>query len=414
MAESKEGWSYKPVTELINSDVDYRGKTPPKAESGIPCISAANVKNGTVQIGDKYVSEEVYKGWTTRGLIKAGDVLITTEAPVAEVAQVPTDRTYLITRRVIALQVNPETANPTFLKYALLSPRNKERLEILAHGATVPRLYKEDILEFKIWCPPLAVQRQIAGVLSAYDDLIENNARRIALLEELAQLLYREWFVRFRFPGHEALERVEALPQEGSVSPVTGPIPAGWKIEPLKEVCRLILGVSPKSKYYNEYGEGLPFHQGVSDFGEIYPVTRRYCTQRKRVAQEDDILFSVRAPVGRINLADRTIVIGRGLHAIRSKSGHQFFILLQLLEKFAEEDQVGSGTIFKSVTKKDMQGIQFLIPPADLRDRFEDIVTPMYAEIKNLTKKNALLRTTRDLLLPRLVSGEVDVSEVAL
>jgi type I restriction enzyme S subunit len=282
-----------------------------------------------------------------------------------------------------------------------------------AAGA-VPGVNRNHLHKLNVKVPPLPVQRQIAGVLSAYDDLIENNARRIALLEELAQLLYREWFVRFRFPGHEALERVEALPQEGSVSPVTGPIPAGWKIEPLKEVCRLILGVSPKSKYYNEYGEGLPFHQGVSDFGEIYPVTRRYCTQRKRVAQEDDILFSVRAPVGRINLADRTIVIGRGLHAIRSKSGHQFFILLQLLEKFAEEDQVGSGTIFKSVTKKDMQGIQFLIPPADLRDRFEDIVTPMYAEIKNLTKKNALLRTTRDLLLPRLVSGEVDVSEVAL
>ena len=111
-----------------------------------------------------------------------------------------------------------------------------------------------------------------------------------------------------------------------------GLIPQGWEVKQLGEMCHVIMGLSPKSEFYNETGEGLSFHQGVTDFGERFPTDRVYCTVQKRVAEADDILFSVRAPVGRINIANKKIVIGRGLSAIRSKNGNQAF-LLQTIER---------------------------------------------------------------------------------
>jgi type I restriction enzyme S subunit len=299
-----------------------------------------------------------------------------------------------------------------FLYYLLNTYAVRSQLKATATGATVKHTAPDRICEVAVTVPPLRIQRKIAAILSAYDDLIENNTRRVAILEEMAQMLYREWFVHFRFPGHEQVEMVQRDDEraKGSVSPVYGPIPEGWSVKRLEDVCHLTLGVSPKSKYYNEEGDGLPFHQGVSDFGHLYPVTRRYCSKIKRTAEPGDILFSVRAPVGRLNIADTKIVIGRGLHAIRSRTGNQNFIFLQLKEKFKEEDSIGSGTIFKSVTKADMLGIEFLVPPGSLIQGFEQVVDSMYKEIRNLTKRNRLLRNARDMLLPVLMSGQVDVS----
>jgi type I restriction enzyme S subunit len=281
----------------------------------------------------------------------------------------------------------------------------RSQIKATATGATVRHTAPDRIYAVEVCVPPLPTQRKIAAILSAYDDLIENNTRRIAILEQMAQLLYREWFVHFRFPGHEDVEMVDSE---------LGPIPEGWAVTALKIICHLVAGQSPKSKFYNKTGDGLPFHQGVSDFGHLYPITRRYCTVTKRVAQEGDILFSVRAPVGRMNIADRHIVIGRGLHAIRSNTGNQTFIFLQLRERFVEEDMMGSGTIFKAVTKEDMLNLQLLAPPDDLITEFERIASPILSETKVLTDKNAILRRTRDLLLPRLISGGVDVSRLGI
>ncbi len=172
------------------------------------------------------------------------------------------------------------------------------------------------------------------------------------------------------------------------------------------------MGQSPKSEFYNEEGEGLPFHQGVTDFGKIFPTTRVFCTIKNRIAESGDILFSVRAPVGRINIADRKIVIGRGLCSIRSKDGNQAFIFQQLKYTFQEEDMIGGGTIFKSVTKADMHRINVLIPSNLLVSGFESIAKSMFSELNVLTVKNDILRRTRDLLLPKLISSEMDVSEL--
>lgn len=266
-----------------------------------------------------------------------------------------------------------------------------------SHGATMASLNQDIIRRIPLRLPPLPTQKRIAAILSAYDDLIENNTRRIAILEEMAQRLYEEWFVHFRFPGHEQVE-------------FDGDLPNGWATKQLQDVARLVMGQSPKSEFYNQSGEGLAFHQGVSDFGTFFPTDRLFCTVEGRIAEEGDILVSVRAPVGRINIATKKMVIGRGLCAIRSSTGHQNLLLSQLRDRFAEEDSMGSGAIFNAVTKKDMQTLDLVCPPLDLSDRFEKLVSPFWHSIKNLSDKCANLRAQRDLLLPKLVSGEIDVT----
>jgi len=251
--------------------------------------------------------------------------------------------------------------------------------------------------------PDREKQQEIASILSAFDDLIENNSRRIEILEEMARRIYREWFVHFRFPGHEEDELVDSGTELGE-------IPDGWEVKKLEDLCELTLGQSPKSEFYNENGEGLPFHQGVKDFGDRYPTTTTWCSKIKRVAAEGDILFSVRAPVGRINIANTKMVIGRGLHSIRSKFDNQVFIFHQLKDKFQEEDSMGSGTIYKSVTKKDMLNLKFIDPGQEIIHKFEEKAVPIFKQIKVLTDKNEKLKETRNLLLPKLISGKIDTN----
>ncbi len=180
----------------------------------------------------------------------------------------------------------------------------------------------------------------------------------------------------------------------------------------LENEASITMGQSPKSEFYNEDGEGLPFHQGVSDFGTHFPAHRKYCTVENRIAEAGDVLVSVRAPVGRINIANDRMVIGRGLSAIRSRRAEPRFLHRQLGWTFREEDSMGGGTIFKAINKKELTGLPVLRPPRDLVTAFEEQDGPMFKLVEVLTSTNQNLRQTRDLLLPRLISGEIDVSDL--
>jgi len=285
-----------------------------------------------------------------------------------------------------------------FLFYSFLRIGQLKGFDQYVTGATIKHLPSEKLAKVEIEIPPLPTQRRIASILSAYDELIENNQRRIRILEDMARSLYREWFVHFRYPGHESVPLAD--------SPL-GQIPQGWEVKKLRDVCNLTMGTSPKSEFYNETGDGLPFHQGVTNFGERFPTDRLFCTVESRIAEAGDILFSVRAPVGRMNITDKKIIIGRGLSAIHHKAGYQAFLWEQLCAKFTEEDMMGNGAIFASVTKDDMQGIELLCPAEQVIKAATRHFKQLHAEIEVLIKQTSNLRRTRDLLLPRLLSGLV-------
>lgn len=263
-------------------------------------------------------------------------------------------------------------------------------------GAGVPTLNRNHIASLKVPDFTLSKQQDIASILSTYDNLIENNRRRIQLLEQAARLLYKEWFVHLRFPGHEHVKIQDGVPE-------------GWEKKPLSEIADITMGQSPKSIYYNRDGNGLPFHQGVTNFGVRFPSHETYCTVQNRIGEPGDILFSVRAPVGRINITPDKIVIGRGIAAIRSNCGQQNFLFYALKSHFFKEDMMGGGAIFAAITKKDLYGVKLMQPTDQLVAMFMEHVHPMDQHIANLQKANDNLHIGRDLLLPKLMNGEVKV-----
>jgi type I restriction enzyme S subunit len=304
-----------------------------------------------------------------------------------------------LTNLSIAIQITSPYVNQLFLFYRL----SGTGLWDLRTGSAQAQITIDRLNRYEIDLPPLPTQRKIAAILSAYDDLIENNLRRIKILEEMAQNLYREWFVKFRFPGYEKVKFVD--------SPL-GMIPEKWEVTTLGDYCSLTMGQSPKSEYYNDVGNGLPFHQGVSDFGYWHPSDRLYCSVDNRIAEANDILFSVRAPVGRMNFTNKKIIIGRGLSAIRAKNSAQSFLWEQLHHKFTKVDMIGNGAIFASVTKNDMQRITILSPTDSVLEKVSQYLVPLHNQISCLVRKNDSIRNQRDHLLPKLISGKVDVSDL--
>ncbi len=400
-------WTIRKLGALLDGVIDYRGRTPPFSTSGIPCISAANVKNGLVNIGPKFITEENYEKWTTRGFIKSGDVLLTTEAPVAEVAQVPSDQTYLITRRVMAFQVNADLADETFLKYALLAQQNKDRLSIISHGATVPRLYKDEILDFELLCPPLITQKKITAVLSAYDDLIENNNKRIALLEKAAEEIYREWFVRLRFPGWETAVFHKGIPQ-------------GWKVVPLGNVTQF------NSRSIRK-GQDLDFIHYVT----IRSVTTHMINEiehmpfeeapgrARRIVQHGDVIWSTVRPANRayclILNPMKNLIVSTGFAVITPEKNipYSFLYYTVTTNSFVEHiANVAKGAAYPAASVEDFAKTPILIPQQLLLQKFHGVCEPIFDQKNNLQKQNDKLVNSRDLLLTRLISGKLPVGDL--
>lgn len=188
-----------------------------------------------------------------------------------------------------------------------------------------------------------------------------------------------------------------------------------WRKGILSDIAIVIMGQSPDGKSYNENGIGTVFYQGRAEFGTRFPTQRLFTTEPKRMAQENDVLISVRAPVGDINVAKEDCCIGRGLGAVRSKDGHQSFVLYTM---FALRSQLnvfnGEGTVFGSINRDSLNSMQITLPPIGEIDKFEALVSPMDKAIRTNYDEICHLQSIRDSLLPRLMSGEIDVSEVEI
>jgi len=377
--------------------------------SDIPLVKGENVSQGSIlwSISKRWsVAEwsnfEKYQLWS-------GDVIVAMDRPWVPAGLKwayirKEDPKALLVQRCSRLRSNSPKLDQDFLRFVVGGSGFESYIKPITTGVNVPHISGRQILDYEFLLPTLPAQQRIAGILSAYDELIENSQRRIKILESSARALYREWFVHFRYPGHESVSLVPSA---------LGDIPQGWEVKKLSDTCRLTMGQSPKSEFYNETGEGIAFHQGVTDFGDRFPSDRLYCTADGRIAEVGDILFSVRAPVGRLNIANKKICLGRGLSAIRHNQNHQAFLWEQLRNRFTKDDMMGNGAIFASVTKDDMQGIQLVCPPVSLVRAATQNFEPLHIEIATLSQQIQNLRTTRDLLLPRLLSGQIEVGIAA-
>lgn len=344
-----------------------------------------------------YISEDLYKKVSNEfGVPKENDLLITTRGTIG----IPylykrTDRFYFADGNLTWIKDFDSNLYSKFLYYWFQSYEGRKKFEALAKGTAQKAVPISGIKTLEIELPSLKSQKRIADILSAYDDLIENNQKQIKLLEEAAQRLYKEWFVDLHFPGHENTKIVDGVPE-------------GWNEKTLSQVANVIMGQSPKSEFYNSEKKGLPFHQGVGSYGVRFVMDDIYSTSYTRIAEPNSILFSVRAPVGRLNITKNKVVIGRGLAAINQTDGCQSYLYYLLKNKFFKDNIVGNGSIFASVSKDELLNQKFLIPERNLMMQFEKIVSQMDKQIENLDSKNKKLVEARDRLLPKLMSGEVE------
>jgi type I restriction enzyme S subunit len=403
MSQSLNGaWQLAKLKEICEEiTVGFVGSMAKEYVSdGIPMLRSKNIEPFRLNLDDlKFITPQFHRK-IKKSALTPGDVVVVRTGYPGTACVIPPSLPVANCADLVIFRPS-KALDSYFLASVFNSAWGKETVLGRLVGVAQQHFNVTVAKEMVISLPSLGTQRRIAAVLSAYDDLIENNTQRIAALEAAAQALYREWFVEFRFPGNESVAWVESE---------LGPLPAGWEITTLGKACEITMGQSPSSDYYNDRKEGLPFHQGVTDFGVLFPTHRKYCTFPGRFAEIGDVLFSVRAPVGRINVADTKMIIGRGLSAIRNRQGQQAFTLCQLKERFQEEDVIGGGTIFKSVTKTDMYNIEFLRPSDTTAGEFEATARPIIDQMGNLLCRNAVLREARDLLLPRLISGQLSVS----
>ena len=398
---SWQEYSIEEVCELI---VDCVNRTAPVVDYETPykMIRTSNVRDGWIDMSDaRNVTKDVYELWTRRAVPRQGDVVLTREAPLGEVGLIRADEPVFLGQRTVMYRANPEKMLPHFLYYSLLSHEVQAQIKAFGFGSTVSHMRVPDAKKLQLKAPDTATQEKIIYVMDAYDTMIEANQRRIQLLEEASMILYREWFVKLRFPGHETAQ-------------VADHVPDGWSRQPLSALADVIMGQSPESKHFNEDGEGLPFHQGVSDFGDRFVTHSTFSTHATRIAMPGDILCSVRAPVGRLNVSHDKIVIGRGLSAIRSKTGTQSLLFYQLKNLFFQEDLIGGGAIFASVGKKELFGQELLQPSEEVASAFEKFASGVDQQMAALTLQVCRLQEARDMLLPKLMSGTMDVSRIVV
>ena len=298
------------------------------------------------------------------------------------------------------LNIDPNKADYRFVYYALYNDYN--RLASLANGGAQQNLNAMQIKEFDIPYPSLEEQTAIADFLSALDDKIEINRQINDNLEQQAQAIYKSWFIDFEpFKDGEFVESEIGL------------IPEGWKVGTLSDLAEITMGQSPSGKSYNECGEGILFYQGRAEFGDRYPSIRLYTTEPSRIADQNSVLLSVRAPVGDTNIAYNKCCIGRGLASIKAKHGFNSFIFYMIKSMKDQFDLYnGEGTVFGSINRDSLNSMKVIVPSNDVINDFEKIVAPLDLKYKSLFNENLLLTQQRDTLLPKLMSGKLKINEI--
>jgi type I restriction enzyme S subunit len=392
-----KGWELKRIDELGNI---ITGKTPSSYhpdEFGIdfPFITPSDIPSTQRMIlTERFVSDKGKEKLKRIVLPEKSVCVVCIGATIGKTCM--TNAVSISNQQINSIVPNKKNDN-NFVYY--IATTLKDALISFAGGSATPIINKSTFSSIKIKVPPLLIQRKIAAILSAYDDLIENNNRRIAILEKMAEELYREWFVRLRFPGHEKTKIIKGVPE-------------GWEVKKIGDVVNATMGQSPSSEFYNQEGNGLPFNQGVGTYGKRFPKKEVFCNSSGRIAEKNDILISVRAPVGRLNIADCKMIIGRGLAALRHKQYKSSYLYYLLNNIFSSEDIIGNGAIFNSVTKDELLGFKIISPQNLLINIFDEKAKYIDDTISIIIRKNQFLTTTRDRLLTRLMSGKIDVENL--
>ena len=415
-----EDWVESPFGEVI----DFREGPGILArdfrEDGVPLVRLAGLDRGaSVLQGCDYLSPETVEHRWAHFRLQSGDVLLSTSAALGRIAVVRQEGIGAIPYTgIIRMRPRDESLCAPFIQYLLEGPDFQRQAEMLGAGSVIRHFGPTHLRQMTLPVPPLSEQRAIVHILGALDDKIELNRRMNAALEAMAQALFRSWFVDFDPVRAKMESRDTGLPKDIAdlfpdrmVESEFGELPSGWSLGHVEDGFEIIMGQSPPGHTYNDTGDGLPFFQGRSDFGFRFPKRRKYCTAPNRTAQPWDTIVSVRAPVGDINMAREPCCIGRGVAALRHRSGAVSFAYCtaQALQTHMRQYE-HTGTVFGAINRKQLARLPIHQPAADIVLAFEQLVHPWDQTIRLRTVEIDTLTAVRDALLPKLVSGELRVT----
>lgn len=382
-------WKEYVLEDVIDRFIDYRGKTPKKTESGVPLVTAKIVKGGSINEPTEFIANEDYKEWMTRGFPKVNDVVLTTEAPLGEVALLK-DPTVALAQRIIILRGKANFVYNPFLKYYLQSPVGQYKLRIRASGSTVSGIKSSVLRKTVIDLPDVDKQRAIAEPLLMLDAKIDLLRQQNETLEALGAAVFREWFSRKEYDK-----------------------------EPISSVLKIVGGGTPSTKV-EEYWNGSIFWTTPKDLstnsGTYLRKTLRTISEEglekisSGLLHKGTLLMSSRAPVGYLAFAGIPLAINQGYIAIVEASYLPLnYVYYWLKANMSYIKQSSNGSVFQEISKTVFRSLDIEVPDEDALAAFDRFVSPILAKIEFNQAETEKLEETRDLLLPKLMSGQVKV-----
>ena len=393
------------LSDVCEFIVDCPHSTAPDEGEGYPLIRTPNVGKGRLDLnGVHRVSESVYKQRIQRGAPRANDLIFAREAPAGNVALVQENQTVCLGQRTVLIRPNVQKVNPQYLVYYLLSPKPQYELLGTANGATVAHVNLPAIRNLKIELPEKSVQDKIGTILVTYDDLIENNQKQIKLLEEAAQRLYKEWFVDLRFPGHENTKIVDGVPE-------------GWSIYPFSSKVDIMSGGTPKTSIPDYYNGKIPFYTPKDNDGAFFAYkTQMNITEgglkncNSRLYPPKTVIITARGTVGKTTILAVPMAMNQSCYALKMKENDApYYLFFALNNEIKALQTMANGGVFNTIIGKTFDSINIQIPKDPLIYGFEETVRPFMEQIKNKLQANSKIVEARDRLLPKLMSGEVEV-----
>ncbi|WP_329903062.1 restriction endonuclease subunit S [Porphyromonas pogonae] len=348
-------------------------------------------------------------------LLEKGDLItpLTEQAIglLGSTAWIPESGKYIQSQDIAKITCTEEQFDKKFAYYLISSDMVKRQLSAAAQQTKIRHTSPDKIKDCTVWLPPLAEQKQIGQLLFDIDCKIEVNRAINHNLEAMAKQLYDYWFVQFDFPDENGKPYKSSGGKMVWNEKLKREIPEGWTDGIFSNIANITMGQSPDGSSYNEEGNGSVFYQGSTDFGMRFPSVRMFTTSPSRFAKQGDILMSVRAPVGAVNIANNDCCIGRGLSAISAKIGSITYIYYVIHYLRIHFDSLNTaGTTFGAITKDDLYNLPVVVPHNRVIELFESICKPIFDKQMGIGLEIERVTKLRDELLPLLMNGQVSVN----
>ncbi|KKI90682.1 hypothetical protein WQ54_19370 [Bacillus sp. SA1-12] len=388
---------------------DCLHKTAPTVdyETEYKMLRTSNIRNGKIDKQNvKYVTKDTYEAWSIRGKLEFDDVILTREAPMGEVGIIKSKDKFFLGQRMLQLKAVTSVILPDFLYYSLQTPFLQHQIKMNeGTGSVVSNIRIPLLKKMKIHVPPIEIQKRLVKILRSIDEKVEVNSQIISSLEQLTETLYKKWFINFKPPK----DKGESSEGGNMVDSEFCEIPAGWKIKHLNEVAEITYGKAFKSKLFNENKEGLPLiriRNIPNDYSDIY-TTEDY--EEKYIIDQGDLLIGMDGEFqGHIWKGKRSLLNQRVVKIKSTILPHLY--LYFALKKPIKEIEFGKvGTTVIHLSKKDIDGIKILYPDQQLLDRISEMFDPILEELKTIALENFNLKELRDILLPKILSGKIEL-----